>query len=183
MKRIVVPILMALCMMTPLSGREGLSVSLDLVSAESFFYDTAHLRIDLGLDLTEEFGLRMPFTVIAERVRGGPYYLEGGIFLDYHPLGWPLFISLSLAQVGVLGNHPWEDDPSVLFLNEMAIGWRFAIPPGFVLIPMVVIRDPNRVFGGEYAEFEDIFAHFAMVRCSLLFGWTFPVGQPRAGQQ
>lgn len=182
MKKLTSFFVVALCLL-PLGARAGLSVAADLVSAESLFFDTAHLRMDVCLDLTEEFGLRLPITVTAERIKGGPYWVEGGIFLDYHPLGWPLFLSLSLAQVGVLDDRRAGDEPRVLFLNEMAVGWAFAIPPGFVLTPMVIIRDPNRVFEGEYAEMGDIFTHYPMVRCSLLFGWTFPVGQPKAGQQ
>ncbi|MCK9549084.1 MAG: hypothetical protein RBS49_02615 [Sphaerochaeta sp.] len=182
MKKIAGLIIVLYALM-PLVAREGLAVAVDLGSFESILFDTAHLSIDLTLDLNEEFALRLPITMTAERVYDGPWYLEGGIFLNYHPLGWPLFISLSLAQVGVLINARWEEEPAVLFLNEMAVGWHFSIPPAIVLVPMVIIRDPNRVFEGEYAQMVDIFAHYPMVRCSLLFGWTFPVGQPRATRE
>lgn len=182
MKKITACFIVALCLI-PLGAREGLSLAFDLVSIESFFFDTAHLRFEAAFDLSEEFGLRLPVTVTAERIKGGPYWVEAGLFIDYYPLGWPFFLSLSLAQVGVLGNQRGEDEPVVLFLNEMAVGWKFSIPPGFVLTPMVIIRDPNRVFAGEYAEMGDIFAHFPMVRCSLLFGWTFPVGQSKARRE
>ncbi len=182
MKKIAAFFIVALSLI-PLGAREGLSVAADLVSIESFFFDTAHIRMEVAYDITEEFGLRLPVTLTAERVKGDPYYLEAGLFIDYYPLGWPFFLSLSLIQVGVLGNQRGEDEPAVLFLNEMAVGWKFSIPPGFVLTPMVIIRDPNRVFEGEYAEMGDIFARFPMVRCSLLFGWTFPVGHSRTERE
>lgn len=178
MKKFTAFCIVALCLM-PLGAREGLSVAIDLGSIESFFFDTAHLRLEVAWDITEEFGLRLPVTLTAEWLKGDPYYLEAGLFIDYYPLGWPFFLSLSLAQVGVLGNQRGEDDPAVLFLNEMAVGWKFSIPPGFVLTPMVIVCDPNRVFEGEYAEMGDIFTRFPMVRCALLFGWTFPVGHSR----
>lgn len=173
-------VLLAVAALLPLGAREGITVAVDLAALESFFYDTAHLRLDATLDLSDEFGLRLPLTIVAERIRNAPYWIEAGVYLDYHPLGWPFFISLSLAQVGVCGNHRFKDGLSTLFLNEMAFGWTIAIPPAFRLTPMVILRDPNRLFEDEYAELADLFSHFAVVRLSLLFGWTFPVGQPKA---
>ena len=170
--------LVALVLLLPfsLSARHaGLAVSLDLCSLDSLAYDTAIVRMEAALDVTPEFSLSMPLTLTAERYLGGVQLWETGVFLQYHPLGWDLFLSLSLMQVSFLANHPYEDGMQLLFLNEMAVGWQFSFPPSIVVIPSVIIKDPNHILTEEYGTLQSLFTRFPMVRFALLVGWTFPV--------
>lgn len=157
------------------AGHEGIAVAIDLCSLDSLAFDTAIIRLEASLEVTPEFSLSMPLTLTAERYRGGVQSWETGLFLQYHPLSWDAFLSLSLMQVALLANHPYEEEPQVQFLNEMAIGWQFQIPPSLIVKPSVVIKDPNRVLTEEYEELQSLFTRFPMVRFALLVGWTFPV--------
>lgn len=164
-------------------SQESISTSLDLCSIDSVFADTALVRMQVSLSITDEFGLGIPLSLVAERVGGAPMLWETGLFLEYHPLSSGLFLSLSLMQVALLSNHPYEEEPQVLFLNEMAFGWEFSVPPSFVVTPCLVIKDPNRIFIEEYEQLGSLFSRFPMVRFALLVGWRFPVPSPKAAVQ
>jgi len=181
--RIRFMLLVILLPFTLCAGHGGLAFSLDLCSLDSLAFDTAIVRLEASLEVTPEFSLSMPLSLTAERYQGGAQSWETGLFLQYHPLSWDLFLSLSLMQVALLANHPYEEEPQVLFLNEMAIGWQFSLPPSFIVKPSVVIKDPNRVLTEEYEELQSLFTRFPMVRFALLVGWTFPVPSSKnAGQ-
>lgn len=163
----------------PVWAASLLSVGFDVMACDVLFSESATLRLDTTLELSEEFSLRLPVTVTLHRQVGGPYWIEGGIFLDYHLCGWPLHLSLSLAQVGVVGRSPYADTNQVFFLNEMGVGWPFILPSGLVIEPRLTIRDPNRAFSEEYESLTELFSDYRMVRFALLIGWAFPVGLPR----
>ncbi len=169
-------------MLWPLGATSPLRLGVDLMALPSLFSHTTRVRAEASLGLSDEFGLRIPCNFDIEMVRNGPFYMEGAICLDYHPMGWPLCISLSLAQVGILANHPWEEKASFYFLNEMAIAWDWQTRWGLYFRPQIVIRDPNRMFEMEYKELSELFSRFAMVRFSCLVGWSFYIG-PSIGDE
>ncbi len=160
------------------AGYGEAAVSLDLCSFDSLFNETALIRMETSLQVSSEFGLSIPLTLTAERLRGGVQSWETGVFLQYHPLGWDLFLSLSLVQVALLANHPYEQGPQLRFLHEMAIGWRFSLPSSIVLKPSLIIKDPYHDLHVEYEELQSLFTRFPMVRFALFVGWTFPVRSP-----
>ncbi|HZJ88730.1 MAG TPA: hypothetical protein VFC80_06220 [Sphaerochaeta sp.] len=176
MKRSGILILLLLAVVLPISGGR-LSLSLDVMALESCFYDTALLRTEVAFELDEEFSLRVPLSCHWERERGGPFFIEGAICLDYHFFRWPLCVSLSLAQMGVVGNHPWEEGVCVHFLNEIALAWDWYVGPALLVRPAVIIRDPNRLYEAEYEELQALFSHYPSLRFSLAVGWVFDLSQ------
>lgn len=165
------------------ASQASLSTSIDLCSLDSFVSDTAMVRIEAALAVTPEFSLSIPVSLVAERQRGAVQCWETGLFLQYHPLSYGLFLSLSLMQAALLANHPYEEGPQFLFLNEMAVGWQFSVPPSIVIKPCLVIKDPNKVFVQEYEELDSLFSRFPMVRFVLLVGWKFPVPSSKKAEQ
>lgn len=165
------------------ASQASVCTSVDLRSLESLVLDTAQVRIEATVTLTGEFSLSIPVSLVAERHRGAVQCWETGLFLQYHPLSYDLFISLSLMQVALLANHPYEEGPQFLFLNEMAVGWQFSVPPSIVIKPCLVIKDPHKVFVQEYEELGALFSQFPMVRFALLVGWKFPVPSSKKAEQ
>ncbi len=173
---IFIPILI-IC--SPLSGADHtLFCAVDGAVIDALWEETVLARVEIGLSLDEQFSLRFPISLTAEREIGGPRLLESGLFLDYYPMDCGLYLSVSLIQVGALFND-WYDDgeDSFTFLNEMVFGWSIDPYKGLRIEPRVILRDPNGVFDSAYNTLSLRFSRFPMIRFSLLVGWTFPLGQ------
>ena len=154
--------------------------SVDGALIDALWEETVLARVELGLTLDEQFALRIPIGLAAERERGGPRLLESGLFLDYYPLDCGLHLTVSLIQVGFLFNDWYDDEEeSLRFLNEMAIGWTITPYRGLRVEPRVIIRDPNGVFSSAYKTLSLRFTRYPMIRFSLLLGWSFPLKQKK----
>jgi len=173
---ILIPLLI---IVSPLFGAgPSLYWSVDGALIDALWKETVHARVELGLSLDEQFSLRLPLSLTAEREVGGPRLLETGLFLDYYPLDCGLHLTVSLIQVGFLFNDWYDDEEdSLRFLNEMAFGWTITPYKGLRIEPRVIIRDPNGVFSSAYKTLSLRFSRYPMIRFSLLLGWSFPLKQ------
>ncbi|MBZ4673363.1 MAG: hypothetical protein JG773_332 [Spirochaeta sp.] len=179
---ILIPLLI-IC--SPLFGAgPTLYYSVDSTLIDALWTETILARADVGLSLDEQFALRLPLSLAAEREVGGPRLLETGLFLDYYPLECGLHLSVSLIQVGFLFNDWYDDEEeSLRFLNEMAFGWTINPYKGLRIEPRVIIRDPNGVFSSAYKTLSLRFSRYPMIRFSLLFGWSFTLEQKKKIQE
>ncbi|MDN5332827.1 hypothetical protein DYP60_01660 [Sphaerochaeta halotolerans] len=171
---ILIPVLI-IC--GPIFGAgHSLFCAVDSTLIDALWEETVLARVEVGLSLDEQFALRLPISLAAEREIGGPRLLESGLFLDYYPLDCGLHLTVSLIQVGFLFND-WYDDKEdpLTFLNEMAFGWTITPYKGLRVEPRVILRDPNGVFSSAYNTLSLRFSRFPMIRFSLLVGWTFPL--------
>ncbi len=116
---------------SPLFGGAGhtLFCSVDSSLIDALWEETVLARVEVGLSLDDQFALRLPIGLAAERERGGPILLESGLFLDYYPpFDYGLHLTVSLIQVGFLFNDWYDDEEdSLTFLNEIAFGWTFTL--------------------------------------------------------
>lgn len=177
MRRVAILLVLSISCLLAAADVE-LQFEADLVSLDSLFSDTALVRVDTALCISKEFSLRLPLTLVGQRTSGGVLFFQAALMFDYHPFGWPMYLSLSLLQAGFVFNHPYESETQVLYLQEMALGWQIRTFSPFLIDVNVVIKDPNRLYTQEYNDLGSLFTRFPMVRLAVLAGWSFPVRLP-----
>nr|WP_319472749.1 hypothetical protein [uncultured Sphaerochaeta sp.] len=175
-KMIIIPMLI-IC--SPLFGADpSIFCSADSALIDALWEETVLAHVEVGLFLDDQFALRLPLSLAAEREIGGPRLLETGLFLDYYPLDCGLHLAVSLIQIGFLFNDWYDDEEdSLRFLNEIAFGWTITPYSRLRIEPRVTIRDPNGVFSSAYQSLSLRFSRYPMIRFSLLVGWSFPLKQ------
>lgn len=158
------------------ASQQAIYCLVDAASLDVLIHDTLISRIEVGVNIDQQFSFRIPFNMTMEMESGGSSFLETGIFLDYHPLKNGLHISISLIQIGVLVNDWYEDNEGPYkFLNEVVFGWSFNPVSNLIIQPRLIICDPNGIHTDEYEALSLRFSRFPLIRFSLMVGWSFPI--------
>ena len=171
-KILMVGIVMTLLFSVQAQDQAVAFLGADLCIVDVLFSDTLQARFDLGVRLSPEFSFRMPVNLVSDRVYRNVSLWEMGIFLDYHPFGNGLFLSVSLVQLALFSgvDTPLE---SSLYLNEMAFGYTWHFWEHWFIEPKLIIRDPSGVFQNEYKQVEQVLMQYSQFRFTLTFGWDF----------
>jgi hypothetical protein len=174
MRKIVVPALLALC----LSGlwADGCQipfVSADVTAVDALWGDCLQTRIDVGLRIADDFGLRIPLTFVSDTTYAQVSWIDSGLFFDYRPFSDGFFCSVSLFEIGRFFGMDRPDEARS-YLNEIAFGFTWHVTNGLYLEPRLLIRDPSGVFEDSYDTVSTMFPDYSMVRFSCSVGWDFP---------
>ena len=160
---------------------ETISCSIDLVSLDSLWSDTAICKIEASCTMSSQFGLSIPFTLTGERTVGGPILLETGLLLTYHPFSNGLYCNLSLLEAGFLFRGVYAEEKAPYLLNTVAFGYNRFFFGRLVLDARLTIRDPQETLEAEYDELALHFTRFPMFRFSLMLGYSWSLKQEGQG--
>ncbi|NCC65159.1 MAG: hypothetical protein EOM15_10945 [Spirochaetia bacterium] len=176
MRKLVALIVLTVCLFPLVSQQQSVSVTCDMVALKGIFEETLCIRTECSFGLSDEFGFSIPVSCIIEKEIGSTLFLQSGLFLKYRPFCNPLFLSVSLLQVGMFVIDVYQKEDSKLhFLNELTFGWTYKHKSGLVIEPQLILSDPNGISADAYEELGDRFSHFPMTRVSVLLGWSFSI--------
>ncbi len=176
MRKLVLMLVIAWSMAPITAQQQVVRITTDLSALSSLFGQTISTRTECSLELSDEFGFRVPVSLFFEREVGDTVLLQTGLLLEYRPFHNRLFLTVSLLQAGVLLRDAYqEEDTRLHFINELAVGWTYKHKSGFVLEPQLIFSDPNGIYADAYQQLGNRFSNFPMTRGSLLVGWSFAV--------
>lgn len=171
MKKFLLAIVLALLLSPVWAEDEScLSLAFDLRALDALFLPTLQAQAEVKMNINTEFSLRLPVTLTSELRQNDIRFWEFGLFLDYHPFRTPLYLSVSLMQMGMFSGFD-KPESSILYLNEVAFGYTWYISNTLYIEPRLVITDPSGVFESAYELLMLTFPDRSKFRIFFLFGW------------